>query len=182
MTTLLNIRKPVICIILVAAMVPVFRVSVQLLSFLEFPADSTAITSYPVSFAEEYEAVLEKPIEIDFSEDSIFIEMSSDAYYKEFMASEYAEADDNWAGIVKKHFTDYIIPEDDEIFVVLYGGGTELWLNLSSVHYSRTDRKASLEFSASDDAAAVLRYDRIKIINDAGMELRNVSVILSDSR
>ena len=172
--------KFVFSIILASAMVPVLRASVQLLSFLDFPSDDISITFRPVSFAGEYEIVLEKPVEIDFSEDSIFIEISSDAYYKEFMASEYADADDNWAGIVERHLTDYIIPGEDEIFVVLYGDDIELWLNMSSVHYSRMDRKAFLKFSVLDDSVAELKYDRIKIINDAEMELRNVGVILSD--
>ena len=70
-----------------------------------------------------------------------------------------------------------IVPLENEMSVVLYGDDTELRLYMIERYYSPPDKEAYLSFSVAGGIPDNEVYDRIKIINDNGVELRGVSIL-----
>ena len=131
----------------------------------------TVLTPEPVSFIGEYEIIAERPLVALFPDMKVFVKIDDSSYHNEFLATEY-EFEHKFAA----YYMGGIIPLENEISVVLYGDDTELQLRMINRYYSSHDGEAILVFAVTEGIPHDEVYDRIKIINDNGVELRDVSI------
>ena len=140
-------------------------------------SDGIAVTPYAVSFAREHEIILEEPILVNYGK-TIYLEIriSGDSYYREIDA-EYAGSGYSWNERAKRYFAEHLFPEGGrELSVVLYGEDTPLQLRVDS--FDNHVRTSYLVYSVPDDFTAKMKGDRIEIVYDGDVELRNIRVIL----
>ena len=134
----------------------------------------TMLTPEPVSFVEEYEITPERPLVALFPDTGVHIKISKDSYYHEFLVSR-----DKSQRNFKTHYMGSIVPLEDEMSVVLYGDDAELQLHM--IYRDHLSFGVHLSFSVTGGIPDNVVYDRVKIINSNGMELRDVSILWGSS-
>ena len=138
-------------------------------------SDPIPVTPYAVSFAREHEIVLEEPILVNFDKRELRIEISGDSYYRD-IDSEYVSSGYAWDEKATRYFAEHLFPEGGrELSVVLYGGGVSLKLRME--RFYNHARTPYLAYSSPDSTITKIECDRIKIVYDGDVELRNVRVI-----
>ena len=142
-------------------------------------SEGIPVTPYAVSFAREYEIVLEEPILVNYDKTIFFdIKISGDSYYREIDA-EYTGSGYSWDERATRYFAKHLFPEGgQELSVVLYEDGTSLKMRMKRFYNSV--RTPYLTYSVPDNFTAKMKGDRIKIAYDGDVELRNVRIILEN--
>ena len=132
----------------------------------------TLLTPEPVSFVGKYDIIPERPLVVLFPDTKLFIEIGEDSYHNEFMAAEY-EFEHNF----EAYYMGSIVPLENEMSAVLYGNDAKLQLHMMDRYYSSHDKVAHLRFSVEGDIPDNEVYNRIKITNSNGVELRDVNIL-----